>query len=99
MKKRVFVRWGIRHSKRYRDSLRAAYSAKLLARDDREKTGFIVDQRDCLRFGVKQNYGFNFFRSLQVIKHLEMHSRGSLLMTPETKQRIALIGEFVKQGK
>ena len=41
-----------------------------------ERNGILLDPKKCLRMEVKRNTGVGWTRSLEVVKHLEMHVRG-----------------------
>merc|ERR1719150_1200894 len=70
------VPFGVKRSVAYRDSKRQARKAAERARRAQEEKGMILDPKKNLRMELKRNTGIGWYRSLQIIKHLEMHERG-----------------------
>merc|ERR1719444_469619 len=70
------VPYGVKRSATYRDTKKAARRAAERARRAAEEKGMLLDPKKQLRMELKRNTGIGWYRSFQIIKHLEMHERG-----------------------
>merc|ERR1712113_548547 len=71
------VPYGVKRSVAYKESKKAARRAAERARRAAEEKGMLLMPRKQLRMELKRNSGIGWYRSLQIIKHLEMHERGT----------------------
>ena len=59
----------------------------------------ILDPKKSLRMELKRNSGIGWHRSLQIIKHLEMHERGKGPPIDQAmRERITNIARVVRHG-
>lgn len=65
----------------------------------KESKGVLMEGRKCLLMSLQQNSGVSWFRSLQVLKHLELHSRANPPLTSRLREQITAAVEVVKQGR
>merc|ERR1711934_985420 len=70
------VSYGVKRSKAYKDAKVAARKSAVRARRLEEEKGMLLDPRKCLQMELKRNSGIGWYRSFQIIKHLEMHKNG-----------------------
>jgi len=60
----------------------------------------LLDPKKQLRMELKRNTGIGWYRSLQIIKHLEMHERGlGPPIDQHMRERITEIARIVRMGK
>mmetsp|Transcript_110812 Transcript_110812/g.220407 ORF Transcript_110812/g.220407 Transcript_110812/m.220407 type:complete len:160 (-) Transcript_110812:50-529(-) len=94
------VPWGIKRSATYRDAKKTARRAAERARRAAEEKGMLLDPKKQLRIELKRNTGIGWYRSLQIIKHLEMHERGiGPPIDQAMRERITQIARVVRMGK
>jgi len=97
---RVEVPYGVRISAAYKESKSAARKSAVKARKLEEEKGMLLDPRKCLQMELKRNTGISWYRSFQVIKHLEMHKRGKgPPIDARMRDKITQISNVVKAGK
>ena len=64
-----------------------------------ESKGILVEGRKSLYMSLQQNTGISWYRSLQILKHLEMHWRANPSINSKLKEKIAAVADVVKQGR
>lgn len=94
------VPYGVKRSAAYCESKVAARKAAERARRAQEEKGMILDPKKSLRMELKRNSGIGWYRSHQIIKHLEMHERGKGPPIDQAmRDRITNIARVVRMGK
>lgn len=64
------------------------------------KQGILLDGRKQFRFALMRNYGIGWGRSLQILKHLEMHEHAPPPpITPSFKEKVLHVAKLVKQHR
>eukprot|EP00929_Paragymnodinium_shiwhaense_P107726 TRINITY_DN7409_c0_g1_i1.p1 TRINITY_DN7409_c0_g1~~TRINITY_DN7409_c0_g1_i1.p1 ORF type:complete len:191 (-),score=42.50 TRINITY_DN7409_c0_g1_i1:119-691(-) len=92
--------YGIKKSGAFRDAKKAARKTAERARRSLEEKGMILDPKRQLRMELKRNTGIGWYRSMQIIKHLEMHERGKGPPIDEAmREKITAIARVVRMGK
>jgi len=92
--------YGVKRSTAYKESKKAARKAAEKSRRALEEKGLILDPKKQLRIELKRNTGIGWYRSHQIIKHLEMHERGKgPPIDQATRERITQIARIVRLGK
>merc|ERR1712187_206367 len=87
----------VKRSTAYVKSKQQARMAAERSRRAAEEKGMLLDPKKCLRMELKRNSGIGWYRSLQIIKHLEMHERGKgPPIDQETRERITQIARVVR---
>lgn len=93
------VPYGIKQTEAYRKAKQQARAAARSARKMRESKGLLLEGRKSLFMSLQQNTGISWFRSLQVMKHLESHWRVNPSMTPKLQDKLQSVAAIVKQGR
>eukprot|EP00927_Polykrikos_kofoidii_P056804 TRINITY_DN50889_c0_g1_i1.p1 TRINITY_DN50889_c0_g1~~TRINITY_DN50889_c0_g1_i1.p1 ORF type:complete len:169 (+),score=23.08 TRINITY_DN50889_c0_g1_i1:100-606(+) len=94
------VPFGVKTSASYRQAKKAARKAAERARKAQEEKGMILDPKKQLRMELKRNSAIGWYRSMQIIKHLEMHERGKgPPLDHAMRERITQIARVVKMGR
>ncbi|CEL95421.1 unnamed protein product [Vitrella brassicaformis CCMP3155] len=93
------IPYGIKRSRAYRDARKAERRAKWHAIKQEEQRNFVISGRKSLYMSLMRNTGLGWYRAKQVLKHLEMHERGSVEPTPHVRDKIKNIATFVKLGR
>lgn len=93
------VPYGVKISRSYRESKKQQRLEMESARKQREMKGMILDSRKTLLMSLRDNTGINWYRSKQILKHLEMHWRHPSGATQQLRERITNIAEKVKAGR
>merc|ERR1740117_2716684 len=89
----------VKRSTAYVQGKKAARRAAERSRRAAEEKGMLLDPKKCLRMELKRNSGIGWYRSLQVVKHLEMHERGKgPPIDQETREQITKISRMVRMG-
>merc|ERR1712066_574676 len=70
------VPYGVKRSTAFKESKKSARKAAERSRRAAEEKGMLLMPKKQLRMELKRNSGIGWYRSLQIIKHLEMHERG-----------------------
>ncbi|KAL8274692.1 hypothetical protein Esti_001407 [Eimeria stiedai] len=83
----------------YKKAKQQTRAAACNARKMKEAKGILVEGRKSLYMSLQQNTGISWYRSLQVLKHLEMHWRANPPMNNKLKEKIAAVADVVKQGR
>merc|ERR1740129_227664 len=94
------VPYGVKRSSAYREAKKSARKAAERARRAAEEKGMLLDPKKQLRMELKRNSGIGWYRSLQIIKHLEMHERGKgPPIDHAMRERITEIARIVRMGQ
>jgi len=97
---RPLVPFGVRNSPSYKDAKVSARKSAVKARRLEEEKGLLLDPRKVLMMELKRNTGIGWYRSLQVIKHLEMHKNGKgPPIDTRMRDKISRIVNDLKKGK
>ena len=64
-----------------------------------ESKGVLMEGRKCLLMSLQQNSGISWYRSEQVLKHLELHARANPSLTNKLRKKITAAVDVVKQGR
>mmetsp|Transcript_43246 Transcript_43246/g.99689 ORF Transcript_43246/g.99689 Transcript_43246/m.99689 type:complete len:173 (+) Transcript_43246:61-579(+) len=93
------VPYGVKRSAAFKATKKAARKAAERARRAAEEKAMILDVRKVLRMELKRNTGIGWGRSLQIIKHLEMHENGKGPPIDQAmREKITKIAQMVKLG-
>ncbi|XP_026194085.1 uncharacterized protein LOC34621475 [Cyclospora cayetanensis] len=93
------VPYGVKQTEAYKKAKQQARAAARNARKMKESKGILLEGRKSLMMSLQQNTGISWYRSIQVLKHLEMHSRANPPITNKLRDKIASAAEAVKQGR
>merc|ERR1719433_2248609 len=94
------VPYGVKRSTAYRDAKKSARKTAERARRASEEKGMLLDPKKQLRMELKRNSGIGWYRSMQIIKHLEMHEHGKGPPIDQAmRERITQIARMVRMGK
>mmetsp|Transcript_81591 Transcript_81591/g.174855 ORF Transcript_81591/g.174855 Transcript_81591/m.174855 type:complete len:162 (+) Transcript_81591:61-546(+) len=94
------VPYGVKRSASYRESKKAARRSAERARRAQEEKGMLLDPKKQLLIELKRNSGIGWYRSMQIVKHLEMHERGKGPPIDQAmRDRITEIARVVRMGK
>lgn len=92
--------YGVRISPAYKEAKASTRKSAVRARKLEEEKGLLLDPRKCLQMELKRNSGVGWYRSMQVIKHLEMHKRGKgPPIDARMRDKITQIVTVLKKGK
>eukprot|EP00920_Eleutheroschizon_duboscqi_P015537 GHVT01035991.1.p2 GENE.GHVT01035991.1~~GHVT01035991.1.p2 ORF type:complete len:117 (-),score=7.64 GHVT01035991.1:397-747(-) len=92
--------FGVKHSKSFRSAKSAQRAARWAGRRRRlEQDGVICGGRKNLMMNLMQNPGIGWYRTMQVLKHLEMHWRAKPIITPKFISAVKDAVATVKKGK
>mmetsp|Transcript_46258 Transcript_46258/g.122729 ORF Transcript_46258/g.122729 Transcript_46258/m.122729 type:complete len:146 (-) Transcript_46258:77-514(-) len=96
----AMVPYGVKRSTAFKNAKKAARKAAERSRRSAEERGMLLDPKKQLRMELKRNSGIGWYRSLQIIKHLEMHERGKGPPIDQAmRERITSIARTVRMGK
>eukprot|EP00916_Digyalum_oweni_P004702 GHVL01008326.1.p1 GENE.GHVL01008326.1~~GHVL01008326.1.p1 ORF type:complete len:131 (+),score=9.51 GHVL01008326.1:27-419(+) len=90
------VHWTIKQSMAYKKAKRAAKVALIRSRLLEESRGLVLEQRTSLQMALYQNSDINWGRSKRILKHFDMHERGTLPITPQMRARITAVADHEK---
>ncbi|KAL8425081.1 hypothetical protein Efla_001470 [Eimeria flavescens] len=93
------IPYGVKQTEAYKKAKQQVRAAARNARKMKESKGILVEGRKSLYMSLQQNTGISWYRSLQVLKHLETHWRANPPMSNKLKEKIAAVAEVVKQGR
>jgi len=94
------VPYGVRISPAYKAAKASARKSAVKARKLEEEKGLLLNPRKCLMMELKRNSGIGWYRSQQVIKHLEMHKNGKgPPIDTRSRDKITMICNDLKKGK
>mmetsp|Transcript_16192 Transcript_16192/g.35481 ORF Transcript_16192/g.35481 Transcript_16192/m.35481 type:complete len:174 (-) Transcript_16192:70-591(-) len=94
------VPYGVKKSATYKESKKSARKSAERARRAMEEKGMLLDPKKQLRMELKRNSGIGWYRSLQIIKHLEMHERGKgPPINQAMREHITQIAQTVRMGR
>ncbi|CDJ36124.1 LOW QUALITY PROTEIN: uncharacterized protein EMH_0063520 [Eimeria mitis] len=93
------IPYGVKQTEAYKKAKRQARAAARNARKMKESKGVLMEGRKCLMMSLQQNTGISWFRSVQVLKHLELHARANPPLTSKLREQITNAVEVVKQGR